>query len=54
MFYWVESVQGVVVDVCNTLRMAQHSAVHTGNHPRFGQSKCRVFTFGAKGNRIYF
>ena len=51
--FWVETTQGITVDVCHTLKAAYHSAEHSGPGARFGQAACLVFTFGSKGERIY-
>jgi len=51
--YWIETIQGVVVDVVHELRLARQSATHSGNHARMGKTLCRIYTFDRKGGKVY-
>jgi hypothetical protein len=48
--YWIESIHGVIVDVTNNLAHAKKLQAEVSG---FQQIPRRVFTFGAKGKRIY-
>jgi hypothetical protein len=50
MFY-VETIHGVVIDVCNNLKKAQEVA-KIGSSP-FRVTPARIYSIGAKGKKVY-
>ena len=51
--YFIETVHGVIVDVCRHEKTAIQTAKYRGPHPRNGTLLCRVYYHNRKGVKQY-